>query len=161
MKKETVEALKKMKYEDFLQTDYWKMVSEQARINAHYKCQLCGCKDKKLNVHHNTYEHRGEEFKHMEDLVCLCEDCHNYFHSKRQILEEKKETEKQLEYWQKKFLQTMDDLNQIKDDLDYAEWKLRNYYDSQKSHTSSEIERMVELSIRESIDRQSMDNVPF
>ncbi len=149
MKKETVEILKKMKYEEFLQTDYWKLVSEQARINAHNKCQLCGCKDKKLNVHHNTYEHRGEEFKHMEDLVCLCEDCHNYFHSKRQILEEKKETEKQLEYWQKKFLQTMDDLN-------YAEWKLRLFYNSQKNHTSSEIERMVELSLKE-----NRDDLPF
>jgi len=82
MKKETVETLKNMKYEEFLQTDYWKMVSEQARINAHYKCQLCGCNDKKLNVHHNTYEHRGEEFKHMEDLICLCEDCHNFYHRK-------------------------------------------------------------------------------
>ena len=149
MKKETVEILKKMKYEEFLQTDYWKLVSEQARINAHNKCQLCGCKDKKLNVHHNTYEHRGEEFKHMEDLVCLCEDCHNYFHSKRQILEEKKEAEKQLEYWQKKFLQTMDDLN-------YAEWKLRLFYNSQKNHTSSEIERMVELSLKE-----NRDDLPF
>lgn len=154
MKKEKIRELKEMKYEDFLQTDYWKMVSEQARINAHFKCQLCGCKDKKLNVHHNTYEHRGEEFKHMEDLVCLCEDCHNYYHMKKQIGEYIKEKRKEIEYWKDNYLQAMDA-------CDYAEWKLRLYYDSQKSHTSSEIERMVELSIRESIDRQSMDDVPF
>lgn len=157
MKKETVRELKEMKYEDFLQTDYWKMVSEQARINAHYKCQLCGCNDKKLNVHHNTYEHRGEEFKHMEDLICLCEDCHNFYHSKA-FLEWVKQCYEKLNEHNDELIQRNNELEQEKD---YAEWKLRLYYDSQKNHTSSEIERMVELSIRESIDRQSMDDVPF
>ena len=164
MKKETVRELKEMKYEDFLQTDYWKMVSEQARINAHYKCQLCGCKDKKLNVHHNTYEHRGEEFKHMEDLVCLCEDCHNFYHNK-DFLEWRDRTYEKLEEDYQKLNEHNDELiqrnNELEQEKDYAEWKLRLYYNLQKNHTSSEIERMVELSIRESIDRERSDDVPF
>lgn len=154
MKNETIKKLKKMKYKDYLQTDYWKMVSEQARIKAHNKCQLCGCSDKKLNVHHNTYEHIGEEFKHMEDLVCLCEDCHNYFHSKKQILDEKEKDEKVIDYLKKRLKETMDDLN-------YAEWKLKLYYASQKDHTSSEIEKMVESSIMESFAIQRSCDLPF
>lgn len=164
MKKETVRELKEMKYEDFLQTDYWKMVSEQARINAHFKCQLCGCKDKKLNVHHNTYEHRGEEFKHMEDLICLCEDCHNFYHRKA-FLEWVKQCYEILNEHNDELIQRNNELeqrnNELEQEKDYAEWKLRLYYDSQKNHTSSEIERMVEFSIRESIDRERSDDVPF
>lgn len=148
MKKETVETLKKMKYEDFLQTDYWKMVSEQARINAHYKCQLCGCNDKKLNVHHNTYEHRGEEFKHMEDLVCLCEDCHNFYHRKDYL----EQVELYCENSDKKLCVVLDAYNNLKEqneelkqEKDYAEWKLLNFYRAQKGKTHSELSCMIKL----------------
>lgn len=134
MKKETVETLKKMKYEDFLQTDYWKLVSEQARINAHYKCQLCGCNDKKLNVHHNTYEHRGEEFKHMEDLICLCEDCHNFYHRKDY-----------LELIDRTYENLLQRNNELEQEKDYAEWKLLNFYKSQKEKTYSELQCIIKL----------------
>lgn len=149
MKKETVENLKKMKYEEFLQTDYWKLVSEQARINAHYKCQLCGCNDKKLNVHHNTYEHRGEEFKHMEDLVCLCEDCHNFYHRKDEILERAKTLHEKFRGYVKKTYQIINDLEQeneeLKQEKDYAEWKLLNFYKAQKEKTYSELQCIIKL----------------
>lgn len=141
MKKETVEILKKMKYEDFLQTDYWKLVSEQARINAHNKCQLCGCKDKKLNVHHNTYEHRGEEFKHMEDLVCLCEDCHNFYHSKA-FLEWVKQCYEILNKHNNELIQRNNELEQ---ERDYAEWKLLNFYRAQKEKKHSELQCIIKL----------------
>lgn len=149
MKKETVENLKKMKYEDFLQTDYWKMVSEQARINAHYKCQLCGCNDKKLNVHHNTYEHRGEEFKHMEDLVCLCEDCHNFYHLKDEILERAKTLDEKFRGYVQKTDQIIEGLEQeneeLKEEKDYAEWKLLNFYKAQKQKTHSELSCLIKI----------------
>lgn len=149
MKKETVETLKGMKYEEFLQTDYWKLVSEQARINAHYKCQLCGCNDKKLNVHHNTYEHRGEEFKHMEDLICLCEDCHNFYHKKDDILKREKNIYENLRGYIEKTNQIIEDLeqenNELKQEKDYAEWKLLNFYKAQKEKTHSELACMIKL----------------
>lgn len=148
MKKETVETLKGMKYEEFLQTDYWKLVSEQARINAHYKCQLCGCKDKKLNVHHNTYEHRGEEFKHMEDLICLCEDCHNFYHNKTYL----EQLELYCENSDKKLFAVLDAYDKLKEEneelkqeKDYAEWKLLNFYKAQKGKTYSELACMIKL----------------
>ena len=148
MKKETVENLKKMKYEDFLQTDYWKLVSEQARINAHYKCQLCGCNDKKLNVHHNTYEHRGEEFKHMEELICLCEDCHNFYHHK-DFLEWRDRTYEKLGEEYQKLNEYNDELiqrnNELEQEKDYAEWKLLNFYKAQKEKTYSELQCIIKL----------------
>lgn len=151
MKKETVENLKKMKYEDFLQTDYWKLVSEQARINAHYKCQLCGCNDKKLNVHHNTYEHRGEEFKHMEDLICLCEDCHNFYHGK-DYLEWMERTYDKLMQENDKLMQENENLREEKD---YAEWKLLNFYRAQKGKTHSELQHLTKL------PNEEEDGLPF
>lgn len=154
MKKETVENLKKMKYEEFLQTDYWKLVSEQARINAHYKCQLCGCNDKKLNVHHNTYEHRGEEFKHMEDLICLCEDCHNFYHTKDKILEREKSLYEKISEYTEKTYQIIEDLRQEKE---YAEWKLLNFYKAQKEKTHSELRCII----KSPIPNEEDDELPF
>lgn len=34
-----------------------------------------------LNVHHNSYAHHGQEHKHLEDLVVLCNNCHKKFHN--------------------------------------------------------------------------------
>lgn len=69
------------KYEDFLQTDYWKMVREIKLQQSENKCQVCGSKSN-LNVHHNTYAHHGKEHLHLADLVVLCKDCHSLFHHK-------------------------------------------------------------------------------
>jgi hypothetical protein len=80
---------KKMKYKDFLNTLYWRIISKCIRELAHNKCQVCGEKEKKLNVHHNTYEHHGFEITHTEDLVCLCEECHHLYHENNKIKEQK------------------------------------------------------------------------
>ena len=45
---------------------------------AGFKCQLCGRKGD-LNVHHNTYNSRGNE--NLKDLIVLCKDCHTKFHN--------------------------------------------------------------------------------
>ena len=47
------------------------------------KCQLCN-KSGELNVHHRTYERRGEES--YSDLITLCEDCHTLFHNQGKIV---------------------------------------------------------------------------
>lgn len=74
-----LQELKNMPYKEYLQTGHWKNIRKQALFRAKYKCQLCGDKSK-LNVHHNTYENRGEEKD--EDLIVLCQDCHSKFHNK-------------------------------------------------------------------------------
>ena len=74
---------RKMSYDNFLKTSYWKMISFRARELANNKCKVCGEKGKTLNIHHNSYENHGLEIIHDEDLICLCEDCHQLFHDKQ------------------------------------------------------------------------------
>lgn len=76
---ENITDLKYMPYKEYLQTNHWKIVKKKALIRAGNKCQLCSSK-LNLNVHHNTYENRGQEKD--EDLIVLCQDCHGKFHDK-------------------------------------------------------------------------------
>lgn len=73
-------------YSAFLNTIYWKTVAEEAKRRAGYRCQLCNS-DKSLNVHHRCYDNRGNEVLHMEDLICLCHDCHEHHHKGRERIE--------------------------------------------------------------------------
>ena len=74
-----IEDLKNIPYKEYLKTDHWKEVRNKALYRAKYKCQLCSSKEN-LNVHHNTYENRGQEKD--QDLVVLCQKCHGKFHDK-------------------------------------------------------------------------------
>lgn len=69
--------LKTMPYQEYLQTDEWKETRLKALKRADFKCQVCNRPDK-LNVHHRTYENRGNEQN--RDLTVLCEDCHKLYH---------------------------------------------------------------------------------
>jgi len=84
----TLSDLKTMPYKEYLQTDHWKAMRNRQLKLANYKCQLCSNKEN-LNVHHNTYENRGEEKD--EDLITLCKNCHGKFHDK-QIINKKENT---------------------------------------------------------------------
>lgn len=68
-----------MTYKRYLSTPYWQLVSNLARRKAKYKCQLCG-RNNCLNVHHKSYINKGFEIMNMEDLIVLCQDCHQKFH---------------------------------------------------------------------------------
>lgn len=76
--KHTIDELKHMPYSEYLQTKHWKDTRKRALHKAQYKCQLCSS-TKNLEVHHNTYENRGNEKD--EDLIVLCHDCHNNYHN--------------------------------------------------------------------------------
>ena len=75
--------LKKMKYSDYLQTYHWHEVRVAALDRAKYRCQVCNRKDLTLNVHHRTYERRGEELP--EDVIVLCRECHELFHKNGKV----------------------------------------------------------------------------
>ena len=68
-----------MDYHDFLNTPYWKAISEKVRQKAGFKCQICNSSES-LNVHHRSYENHGDELHHMEDLICICKDCNEKHH---------------------------------------------------------------------------------
>lgn len=79
-KKEIVEKIKLMSYKDFLNTPYWKAISAYLKITR-CKCEKCG-KDIELQIHHKTYVHHGMEIFNLNDLICLCKECHIKFHNK-------------------------------------------------------------------------------
>ncbi len=54
-------------------------------LKSGYKCQVCNSPHD-LNAHHRTYENRGNELKHLDDLVCLCRRCHEIFHGKQPVV---------------------------------------------------------------------------
>ena len=72
---------KKMSYEKFLNTPYWVEVRKVVLQRRGCRCASCGAQDR-LEVHHKTYEHRGDEMRHLELLVVLCRDCHASVHGK-------------------------------------------------------------------------------
>jgi hypothetical protein len=73
--------LRSLSYSDFLLTTYWKMISEEVKHRANYKCECCHG-SKNLQTHHHDYSIHGEEHtpKNMTTLHCLCGDCHSGIH---------------------------------------------------------------------------------
>ena len=69
----------KMPYREFLKTPYWKAISLRIMKKSNFRCSICNSNEN-LNVHHITYEHHGMELYYMEDLVCLCKNCHENYH---------------------------------------------------------------------------------
>lgn len=73
--------LKAMPYKEFLQSRYWAIVRGYVRYKRRETCELCA-ETRNLQVHHRSYQHRGEEYRHLEDLVLLCSTCHARHHDK-------------------------------------------------------------------------------
>lgn len=71
--------LKSMDYKTYLKTDEWQRKRLDALERARDVCEKCGSADN-LQVHHKTYERRGEELP--EDLIVLCTKCHRAEHKK-------------------------------------------------------------------------------
>ena len=73
-----LQELKTMPYEEYLKTPEWQARRKQHLRSVGYRCQVCNATGVPLDVHHRTYERRGEE--HYKDLIALCRDCHELFH---------------------------------------------------------------------------------
>lgn len=78
---EIAARIKQMPYSDFLKTPYWNIIADLKKAVSG-SCVLC-CSDKRLEVHHPTYEWHGYEHRHFNDLVVLCHDCHAKISSKK------------------------------------------------------------------------------
>lgn len=74
-----LQELRTMPYQAYLQTPEWQAKRDQALDKAGHRCQLCNSNDS-LNVHHRTYERRGNE--ELSDLTVLCRACHSLFHDR-------------------------------------------------------------------------------
>lgn len=78
-KLDTIRQLRSMPYPEYLQSAWWQFRREQTLKSDGYRCRLCNSAST-LNVHHRTYERRGEEQD--SDLITLCRGCHAKFHNK-------------------------------------------------------------------------------
>jgi hypothetical protein len=67
----------KFEYLYYLQSDEWKELSQRVKEKAGWKCSECGSREN-LEVHHLTYDRLFNEC--IEDLVCLCSQCHENRH---------------------------------------------------------------------------------
>lgn len=72
-----VRELREMRYADFLASPEWAFTRKLALRRAGHRCQGCNDSDN-LEVHHRTYERRGEEAP--GDLTVLCSGCHTAVH---------------------------------------------------------------------------------
>ncbi len=59
------------------QTKEWYDLSKRIKARDHNTCQMCGCNDKPVSVHHMHYGEDGSIFD-VDDssLITLCDDCH-------------------------------------------------------------------------------------
>lgn len=78
-----LQFLKTMPYKDYLQTPEWQSRRLQHLKSSGFRCQVCNSPEKLLDVHHRTYERRGEEY--YKDLIVLCRKCHDTFHSENKL----------------------------------------------------------------------------
>ncbi len=77
MDEQRTTELKTMPYEEYLQTPEWMERRALMIERAGNRCQVCNSGED-LNVHHRTYERRGNEDP--GDLTVLCQQCHAWFH---------------------------------------------------------------------------------
>lgn len=82
---EVAHIIRQMRYEDFLQTPYWRAISKHIKRQAGGECEFCG-KAVGLKAHHISYAHHGWEHRHREDLRCMCEQCHEECHRRQSDL---------------------------------------------------------------------------
>lgn len=71
--------LRGMPYRDYLRTPEWRRTRSAALVRAGHCCSLDATHTEDLEVHHRTYERRGEELA--ADLVVLCQRCHRLHHA--------------------------------------------------------------------------------
>lgn len=70
------------RYKNYLRSPDWNVRRREALVRAGRRCQICSS-HRSLEVHHNTYDRLFDEA--LEDLVVLCETCHEMFHELGQL----------------------------------------------------------------------------
>lgn len=73
-------------YDNYVSSQYWKLVRDLVRHRDKHQCVQCSGKEK-LVVHHKTYTNFTNEYNNLDDLVLLCKDCHKKSHSTKESLE--------------------------------------------------------------------------
>ena len=72
--------LRKMPFAEYRMQPEWQARRSATLARAGHRCQACGTRGARLDVHHNTYENYGDE--RPRDLTVLCGNCHGLFHGR-------------------------------------------------------------------------------
>lgn len=72
--------LAQMAYQDFLKSEYWRLIRNIKLMQGKRTCQDCGSANTSLDIHHLTYSHRGCEHEFLSCLLVLCRPCHERRH---------------------------------------------------------------------------------
>jgi hypothetical protein len=60
----------------------WQRLRLEVMEDALFACQQCDSTLKTLNVHHKFYRKGANPWEYdLSELICLCQDCHQYIHS--------------------------------------------------------------------------------
>lgn len=84
--------MQKKTYAELLKDPRWQKKRLEIMQRDNFTCQLCGSKEKTLNVHHMYYDRIFEPWNYSDDAyLTVCEDCHNKAHEdiKRKIMSRK------------------------------------------------------------------------
>ena len=76
------ERLRALPYGEYLKTAHWQKLRQAKLREADDRCSICNGRER-LQVHHRTYEHLGNEA--WDDLTVLCDGCHGTFHEHRSL----------------------------------------------------------------------------
>ena len=68
-------------YEMFLESEFWRRLSWECREKAGFVCQRCK-KEAQCQAHHTLYREHWFDTK-LEDLECICRECHEEEHGIR------------------------------------------------------------------------------
>lgn len=75
---------RRSKYYRYLESGHWNQLRKQAFTRDGFKCTQCGS-TKRLRGHHRKYRKHLEDCT-LEDIVTLCQPCHQAHHRKKNRL---------------------------------------------------------------------------
>lgn len=66
-----------MTYIEKLRDPRWQKKRLEVMQRDEFKCQMCGCGDQTLHVHHRVYTRGKEPWEYeLDDFITLCVECH-------------------------------------------------------------------------------------
>jgi 5-methylcytosine-specific restriction endonuclease McrA len=83
----------------YIASEAWSFRRMAALRRARYTCTGCGRRDRRLEVHHLTYEHLGDEPD--DDLVVLCVTCHRRADDLRRLKDRPSAYARAVQVWAK------------------------------------------------------------
>lgn len=83
IKKKNINKLRKLPYNEYLKSDHWQQIKKEIK-KVFKTCVICNSKTN-LQVHHRSYKHRGNSNKEIRDLILLCSECHELFHTHKRL----------------------------------------------------------------------------